>query len=65
MSCANWVTKWDSFFLSFVKIGFLKNFENLSGKYLRWGPILVKLQVCFAATLLKRDSKQVFSCKIC
>ena len=40
------------------KIGVLKNFANLTGKYLRWSFFLIKLQ-------LQAWKAQVFSCQIC
>ena len=40
----------------FFEIGILKNFINFTIKHLCWSLALVKLQVWFVATLLKRDS---------
>ena len=40
----------------FLKAGVLKNFTNFTEKHLCCSLILVNLQACFIATLLKRDS---------
>ena len=48
-----------------VKKDVPKNFENFKGKHLCWGIFLIKWQALSPATLLKRDSTQVFSCEIC
>ena len=48
----------------FFKIGVLKNFANFTGKHLCWSLFLIKFQTLRPATLLKRDSRQVFSCTI-
>ena len=49
----------------FFKIGALENFAIFKGKQLCRSIFLIKLQVWRPATLLKRDSTQVFSCEYC
>ena len=49
----------------FFKKGVLKNFANFIGKHLCRSLFLLKLQTLRLATLLKRDSNTVFSCKTC
>ena len=44
-----------------VKIAVLRNFTIFLEKHLRWSLFLTKFQALMPATLLKRDSKQVFS----
>ena len=43
----------------FYKIDVLKNVTQLTGKYLSWSHILIKLQVSRPETSLKRDSSTV------
>ena len=45
--------------------GALKTLANFTGKHLCWSLFFTKLQAFRPATLLKRDSTQVFSCRIC
>ena len=50
----------------FFKLGVLKNLENFTGKHLCWGPFFTKVAgLKRSATLLKRDSTQMFPCEIC
>ena len=49
----------------FFRIGVLKNFAIFTGKHLCRSLFLIKLQCWRPATLLKRDSTQVFSCEYC
>ena len=49
----------------FLKVGALENFANFTGKHLCWILFLIQLQAVRPATVLKRDSGQVFSCEIC
>ena len=49
----------------FFKIGVFKNFAIFKGKHLCRSLFLIKLQPWRPATLLKRDSTQVFSCEYC
>ena len=48
----------------YFKKDVLKNFAIFTGKRLCWSVFLIKLQVRKFATLLKRDSTQVFSWEI-
>ena len=47
----------------FFKIGFLINLAIFTEKHLCWSLFLIKSQAFRPATLLKRDSTQVFSCE--
>ena len=51
--------------LMFFKIGVLKNFAIFKRKHLCRSFFLRKLRAWRHATLLKRDSTQVFSCEYC
>ena len=49
----------------FFKIGSLKNFPIFTGKHLRWGLFLIKMQAFRPATFLRRDVNTGVSCGYC
>ena len=47
----------------FFKIGLLKNYAIIAGKYLCWSLFLISLQTWRLAALLKKTPTQVFPCE--